>query len=423
MDEASQRPSRVTIGDVSLPLPSGGPRTPAFVPLLPSSLGWMMQTQEVPTNDSRQQAPPELNPYTRAHGHMPQVLQVLRWMMQKDQLAQDMLLLGYLIDHPIRSWQPPDILRVYCARSPPGELRRRIALRFCEVAQREYEFISLSRDTTEADLKQRREIVGNSVRFVGTLIMRNHQVVHDDTTHGTRQAATSICFSLLTRSRDWTVADQAAVRAAIEGRVLILEGIEKAERNILPLLNNLLENREMVNFTAHAHIRPGPRTDATVLPTQALEDGRFLMNAKRYDKLLETHTEAEMHRLGLIRVDPNFRVISLSLPVPLLPSVFVCVCVSHYCICLPGVAGTAVCGESAGPAAAFAFPGLQRASAFAVLPHRYPQPGGALALRRHGKALGLRRRSFPTCRHRYHAPARANAHWSQGGPAAHALTS
>lgn len=150
--------------------------------------------------------------------------------MQKDQLAQDMLLLG-----------------------PPGELRRRIALRFCEVAQREYEFISLSRDTTEADLKQRREIVGNSVRFV----------------------------------------DQAAVRAAIEGRVLILEGIEKAERNILPLLNNLLENREM-----------------------ALEDGRFLMNAKRYDKLLETHTEAEMHRLGLIRVDPNFRVISLSLPVP-----------------------------------------------------------------------------------------------------------
>jgi hypothetical protein len=361
----------------------------------------MMETQEVPTNDSRQQAQPELNPYTRAHGHMSQVLQVLRWMMQKDQLAQDMLLLGYVIDHPVRSWQAPDILRVYCARSPPGELRRRIALRFCEVAQREYEFISLSRDTTEADLKQRREIVGNSVRFVGTLIMRN-RVVHDDTTHDTRhdtQHVTSTRCSLLTQSRDWTVADQAAVRAAIEGRVLILEGIEKAERNILPLLNNLLENREMVNVTAH--IRPGPRTDASVLPTQALEDGRFLMNAKRYDKLLETHTEAEMHRLGLIRVDPNFRVISLSLPVPLLLAVCVCdVCVTHYCVCFPVVAGTAVCGESAGPAATFAFPGLQRATAFAVLPHRYPQPGGALSLRRHGKALGLRRRSFPTRRHR-----------------------
>ena len=55
---------------------------------------------------------------------------------------------------------------------------------------------------------------------------------------------------------------QAAVRAAVEGRVLVLEGIEKAERNVLPILNNLLENREM-----------------------QLEDGRFIMAAERYDKL------------------------------------------------------------------------------------------------------------------------------------------
>ena len=34
-------------------------------------------------------------------------------------------------------------------------------------------------------------------------------------------------------------------QAALHGRVLILEGIEKAERNLLPVLNNLLENREM----------------------------------------------------------------------------------------------------------------------------------------------------------------------------------
>lgn len=47
--------------------------------------------------------------------------------------------------------------------------------------------------------------------------------------------------------------DQAAVRAAINGRILVLDGIEKAERNVLPILNNLLENREM-----------------------SLEDGRFL---------------------------------------------------------------------------------------------------------------------------------------------------
>lgn len=53
------------------------------------------------------------------------------------------------------------------------------------------------------------------------------------------------------------------MRAAIEGRVLVLEGIEKAERNVLPVLNNLLENREM-----------------------QLEDGRFLMKGSTYDKLL-----------------------------------------------------------------------------------------------------------------------------------------
>jgi len=54
------------------------------------------------------------------------------------------------------------------------------------------------------------------------------------------------------------------VRAALEGRVLVLEGIEKAERNVLPVLNNLLENREM-----------------------HLEDGRFLIPASRYDNLLK----------------------------------------------------------------------------------------------------------------------------------------
>ena len=38
---------------------------------------------------------------------------------------------------------------------------------------------------------------------------------------------------------------QAPVRAALLGRVLVLDGLEKAERNVLPTLNNLLENREM----------------------------------------------------------------------------------------------------------------------------------------------------------------------------------
>jgi hypothetical protein len=39
--------------------------------------------------------------------------------------------------------------------------------------------------------------------------------------------------------------DAPPLRAAVHGRVLLLEGVEKAERNVLPLLNNLLENREM----------------------------------------------------------------------------------------------------------------------------------------------------------------------------------
>lgn len=62
---------------------------------------------------------------------------------------------------------------------------------------------------------------------------------------------------------------QCAVRAATEGRILVLEGLEKAERNVLPVLNNLLENREM-----------------------QLEDRRFLMSAQRYDKLLQVITDS-----------------------------------------------------------------------------------------------------------------------------------
>ena len=47
----------------------------------------------------------------------------------------------------------------------------------------------------------------------------------------------------------------------------------QAERNVLPVLNNLLENREM-----------------------HLEDGRLLIPAARYDKLLEEHTQEELDK-------------------------------------------------------------------------------------------------------------------------------
>lgn len=87
--------------------------------------------------------------------------------------------------------------------------------------------------------------------------------------------------------------DQACVRAAIRGRILILDGIEKAERNVLPILNNLLENREM-----------------------ALEDGRFLVHPKRFDSLLKTNERKDMDKWNLIKVSDRFIVMALGLPIP-----------------------------------------------------------------------------------------------------------
>uniref|UniRef100_A0A8C5L748 von Willebrand factor A domain-containing protein 8 n=1 Tax=Jaculus jaculus TaxID=51337 RepID=A0A8C5L748_JACJA len=158
------------------------------------------------------------------------VVQHLRWIMQKDLLGQDVFLIG-----------------------PPGPFRRSLAMQYLELTKREVEYIALSRDTTETDLKQRREIRAGTAFYI----------------------------------------DQCAVRAATEGRTLILEGLEKAERNVLPVLNNLLENREM-----------------------QLEDGRFLMSAERYDKLLQDHTKEELDAWKIVRVSENFRVIALGLPVP-----------------------------------------------------------------------------------------------------------
>lgn len=40
----------------------------------------------------------------------------------------------------------------------PGSLRRNLAMQYLELTQREVEYVALSRDTTESDLKQRREI-------------------------------------------------------------------------------------------------------------------------------------------------------------------------------------------------------------------------------------------------------------------------
>ncbi|RLN54749.1 hypothetical protein BBJ28_00020377, partial [Nothophytophthora sp. Chile5] len=71
-----------------------------------------------------------------------EMLSHLRWMMQKDVLKQDMFLIGY-------TNQLSSILL-----TPPGSSRRLLSMRFCELLNREVEYIAISQDTTESDLKQ-----------------------------------------------------------------------------------------------------------------------------------------------------------------------------------------------------------------------------------------------------------------------------
>ena len=196
-----------------------------------------------PTNSAR--GLPELVP--SGYGNVCVLLRTkwaydhIKWMVQKDRLNQDMFLIG--------------------SHSP---MRRWLAFRFCEVAERECEFVALTSDTSEGDLKSRREL-----RRTG--------------------ARTNAPISVV-----WF--DQAVVRAATSGRVLILEGLEKAERNVLPILNNLLENREM-----------------------QLEDGRFLVAPKRYDALMASRERTGLEDLNLIRVHERFRVIAVGVPSPPFP--------------------------------------------------------------------------------------------------------
>jgi hypothetical protein len=70
-------------------------------------------------------------------------LRYLRWLIQKDELKQDCFLIG----------------------SPPGAFRRNLALSFAELTHREVEYLCLTRDTTEADIKQRKEISNSSVIY------------------------------------------------------------------------------------------------------------------------------------------------------------------------------------------------------------------------------------------------------------------
>jgi len=173
-------------------------------------------------------------PHNYFHEMTPSILSHLQWMLQKDTLGQDMLLIG-----------PPGAGAVF---------RRRLALAFCDLLQRETQLLALTQDTTESDLKQRRELVQKAPK-----------------------------------SLDLEFVDQPPVSAAIHGRFLILDGLEKAERNVLPTLNNLLEHREM-----------------------HLEDGRFLVSPSRYEMLSKNNYGNQQ----LVPTHEDFRVIALAVPNP-----------------------------------------------------------------------------------------------------------
>jgi len=165
-------------------------------------------------------------------------LQVWQFILKKEALNQDVFLIG-----------------------APGLLKRRLVLAYAELAHREVELLTITQDTTVHDITQRREILNGTSLFN----------------------------------------DGPAVKAALHGRILVLDGIEKAERNVLSTLNNLCENREV-----------------------HLEDGRFLTSPARYDALMRDASidkqrmaaSAATDDVRMVRVDPRFRVICLGVPVP-----------------------------------------------------------------------------------------------------------
>lgn len=91
------------------------------------------------------------NPVTRFL--TPADLSHVEWMAKKDRMGQDMFLIG-----------------------PPGSFKRRVVRLYAYLLSREVEFIQLSRDTTEADIKQRREIVNKSVEFFDQVIIFLFQI-------------------------------------------------------------------------------------------------------------------------------------------------------------------------------------------------------------------------------------------------------
>lgn len=165
----------------------------------------------------------------------PVTVESLEWMAKKYALGQDMFLL-----------------------SQPGPYARRLALTFAALLQMPFEYVALHRDIGEAELLQTRN---------------------------------------LEKGGNLSYSDGPVVRAMKTGGILILEGVERAERNVLPLLNNILENREQ-DLPDGTSLVPANRIERA-RQEEALKTGQKASNISRFQA-----------------VDPNFRVIALGLPTP-----------------------------------------------------------------------------------------------------------
>jgi len=82
-------------------------------------------------------------------------LKKLRWMLQKDVIGQDMFLIG-----------------------PPGPEKFKVAHSFAQFINQEVEYVALSRDTTESDLKQRREIRKGTASFEDQVVFMISLLYH-----------------------------------------------------------------------------------------------------------------------------------------------------------------------------------------------------------------------------------------------------
>lgn len=131
--------------------------------------------------------------------------------------------------------------------SPPTSYPSDLTNAFAETLNLELYHLPLTSETVSSDLKLRRELVEASTIFEKSPV----------------------------------------VQAALSGGVLFLEGIHRAERNVLPVLNNLLENREI-----------------------NLDDGTSIISQKRYSEIKSLHGS----RSDLIPCSPNFRIVASSLP-------------------------------------------------------------------------------------------------------------